>query len=447
MSISTITNTPFILPQGSYSSYDSIIEADALIRFKTEGLVIYIIPEDTFYYWDGLSWAYLNPTPIDVQTIQNFVFVDNKVDLPAAIGGVITLLDNYTYFITKTVDLTGDRIEAGENTTIMGTSSEVSKIISTGLIGTALITSEWSLPLRNISFTADIVLDLDATGNPNEALDWFGVNFVNCATIGTIANYNNVIISDSAFLESGNLIFDGTLNTIGFMQCLFNPAAGQTAITIVPTATINRRFRTIYSSFVVTPGETGLDATNTSFTNNESYILDTVNFSGGGTYLSGLTNTDNKAFLSNCIGVDNSGNIAQYYMVNNATATTVSATNTFYKIAGTTTSGPYIQKFTLTNNRATYVGAFTGFFKITVVLSASAGNNQVLNVRVAVDGTSVISSDSTVTTSGTGRIENIKAQAIVSLANNNYVEVFIANATATTNITVSDLNVIIERLN
>lgn len=447
MPIPTISSTPFMLPQGSYSSYDSIVEADASIRFKTEGLTIYIVPEDIFYYWDGLSWAYLVPVPVDVQTIQNFVFVDNKADLPAAVGGVITLLDNYTYFITKTIDLLGDRLVCGQNTTIIGTSSEVSVITSTGLVADALITSQWSLPLRHVSLTANIVLDLDATGNSNQALDWFGVNFVNCANIGTITNYNNIIISDSAFLNSGNLTFDGTLNTIGFMQCLIDSAAGQTAITIAPTATINRRFRVIYSSFVTGVGETGISATNASFPNNESYILDTVNFSGGGTYLSGTTNLDNTAFLLNCIGVSNSGNIAQYYMVNNATITPIALSNTFYKILGTTTSGPYVQKFTLTDNRATYVGALSGYFKVTVVLSASSGNNQILNVRVAVGGVTVASSDSTISTSGSGRVENIKIQAIVSLSNGNYVEIFIANGTAANDITVSDLNVIIERLN
>jgi len=59
------------------------------------------------------------------------ILVDEKSDLPSASGGVITLADNYTYFFTTTVDLTGDRIVAGQNTTIIGGSSENCRIKST----------------------------------------------------------------------------------------------------------------------------------------------------------------------------------------------------------------------------------------------------------------------------------------------------------------------------
>ena len=106
-----------------------------------------------------------------------FVFVDGPSDLPAAVGGVHTLADNATYFLTGTVDLNGARIVAGQNTTILGGSSENCRLKSTGLTGTALITSAYSLPMRGLTIEADVALDLDGTGTPTAALDWFGVNF------------------------------------------------------------------------------------------------------------------------------------------------------------------------------------------------------------------------------------------------------------------------------
>lgn len=90
---------------------------------------------------------------------------------------------------------------------------------------------------------------------------------------------------------------------------------------------------------------------------NEGYILDTINFAGGGTYITGVQFDDNKSLFVNCKPISNSGNIAQYYMTANATTTTVGAIDTFYKVAGTTSSGTYVEKFTLTNNRATYSGS------------------------------------------------------------------------------------------
>ncbi len=67
-------------------------------------------------------------------------------------------------------------------------------------------------------------------------------------------------------------------------------------------------------------------------------VLDTVNFSGGGTYLAGLNHTSNDSLFINCTNITNTAVNGQLYMQGNATATVVSATNTFYKVLGTTTA-------------------------------------------------------------------------------------------------------------
>ena len=119
-------------------------------------------------------------------TGDEFVFVGTKVDFPEAVAGVITLANDVTYYITGLVDLTGDRIVAGQNTTILGASSENCILKSTGLSSsTALITSVYSLPMRNITITHGTALNLDGDATTT-ALDWFGVNFTDCATVGTI---------------------------------------------------------------------------------------------------------------------------------------------------------------------------------------------------------------------------------------------------------------------
>lgn len=87
----------------------------------------------------------------------DIIFVSEKSDFPTPSNGVITLLDNATYFITSTVDLIGDRLACGINTTIIGGSSENCRIKSTGLTS-ALITSSYSLPIRNITITVTLAL-------------------------------------------------------------------------------------------------------------------------------------------------------------------------------------------------------------------------------------------------------------------------------------------------
>ena len=82
----------------------------------------------------------------------NIEFVSSKSDLPLPSGGVITLEANKTYYFIDNVDLTGDRLVGGQNTTILGTSSENASITSTGLgtgLANALLTTQWTAPDRD----------------------------------------------------------------------------------------------------------------------------------------------------------------------------------------------------------------------------------------------------------------------------------------------------------
>lgn len=383
-----------------------------------------------------------------VATSPYFVVVDSLLDLPAPVSGVITLANNYTYYFVNTVDLVGNRLVAGQNTTILGASSENCRIKSTGLGSTALITSAWSMPMRNITLEADVVLDLDASSNANQALDWSGVNFTDCATIGTIKTYNNFVMTCSAFLNSAGLTFDGTTGTIAFTQCLFDCASASTAIILPSTLTISRRFRIIYSSFVVGVGETGLSVSASAIIPNDSYILDTVNFSGGGTYTTGVAYSDNKALFVANKGISNSASIGFMTMQANATATTVGASSTDYKVSGTTTLESISQKFTMpTDNRLTYGGAITRDFRVLVTAALESSNNNVLGIYIAKNGTVLTNSSNFSTTSGTGKADNNISQTVVELATNDYLEVFISNETGANNITATYMSMIVEAIN
>jgi hypothetical protein len=379
-----------------------------------------------------------------------FVFVNSKSDFPAAVSGVITLAANVTYFITKTIDLTGDRLVAGQNTTILGGSSENCFLISTGLsASTALITSSWSLPMRNLSITHGTALNLDATGNSTAALDWFGVNFTDCATVGLVKSYSNFIMSDCALLNSANMTFDGTIGTVGFVNCLFSGIAAQTTLNFPSTLTITRRIRAIYSSFVAFGGATAIFLDPAASVPVESYILDTINFSGGATYTGGVTYTDNKAFFSNCKGVVNSSQIGQMYYNNNTVQNTIATTGVFEKIEGVTTAGSINQKFSHTDNRLTYTGGLARSFKITAFISAQAitTNATTILVRIAKNGTTIAESEAQATTSATGRNESLPSQSIVEMTTGDFIEIFIANATNANSLLVTELNVVIEALN
>ena len=378
----------------------------------------------------------------------NIIFVSSKSDFPAASAGVITLTNNITYYITTTVDLTGDRIISGQNTVILGASSENCYLKSTGLSSsTALITGSYSLPIRNISFTHGTVFNLDGDG-VTTALDWFGINFVDCSTVGTIKDYSNFVMGDSAFLNSSGLTFDGTIGTVAFGNCLFDTSTGGTAITLPSTLTVSRRFRIIYSSFVTLSGETSLNVSSSATIGNERYILDTVNFGGGGTYISGVDQTSNKSLFVNCVGITNTAVNGQLYMQGNVTATTIANTTNFYKILGTTSASSDNAKYLHSNNRLTNDATITRKYLIQCILSFTSSANDVCEFGFYDSKLSTIRTPSRTkaTANASGRAENVSFSCVVSHVQNDYLEIHCRNTSGARNITVDQMNFIITEI-
>lgn len=379
---------------------------------------------------------------------QRIQFIYSPSDFPTPISGVIILEDNVTYFICNTIDLDGDALQCGENTTIIGGSSENCRLKSTGLT-TALITSNYSLPLRNITIEADLALDLqgDAT---TTALDWFGVNFTDCLEVGTVKDYTNFIMADSAFLNSGGLTFDGTIGTVGFSQCLFDCNTSNTIFILPSTLTITRRFRIIYSSFVVVSGEIGLDnnASPLASIPTEAYILDTVNFAGGGTYLSGVDHTSNDALFINCKGITNTAVNGQLYMQGNATATTITVQNTFYKVAGTTTASSDNSKFNHSNNKLTCAATISRKYLIQCVLSFTSSANDVCEFGFYDSQLAGIRTPSRTkaTANASGRAENVSFSCVLNMKENDYLEIHCTNTSGARNITVDQMNFVITEI-
>ena len=371
-----------------------------------------------------------------------FIEVNDLTDLPAASGGVITLIGGYTYLFLKHIDLLGSRLVCGQDTVIVGWSSENCSITSTGLsAATALVTSVYSLPIRNISFTHALVFDLQGDGTTT-ALDWFGVNLLNCASGGTIKNYTNFVAGDSALLNSGGFIFDGSFGTGAFSNCLFDVASGKTAITVLPTCTFSRRLRIIYSSFVVLSGETGVNFNTSATVGDEKYILDTCNFSGGGTYVTGIDSTSNKALFANCVGITNTSTRGFMHMLDNTTATAITGTASYFKAAGTTTASSANSKFTSpSSNRLTYVGAFTQSFFVTVNCNVRTSvSTQTVNIVIAKNGTNISESEMTILCAAGSTPSFGGTQCVVELTANDYIELFVRNTSSVNNVIVSDLN-------
>lgn len=375
------------------------------------------------------------------------VFVNSLFDLPTASGGVITLADNVTYFFTTNLDLNGNRLVGGSNTTLIGGSSENCTLTSTGLgVGVPLFTTEYTTPIRHISFK-DIDTALSIDGNSRTvALDWTGVNFVNVPNVGTINTCDNWIFTKGAFLNSKGLTFTGTVGTIGINSSIFvGDGSAGSLIELDASCVVTRRFRTIYSAVVAFGSTVAIDVNASATIPTEGFILDTVNFSGGGTYLGGIDNTSNKSLFIRCVGVVNTSVNGQMYMQDNATATTITDTTSFVKVAGTTIASADNEKYTHSDNRLTNNATIERKYLIQCTLSFNAGNNNVCEFGFYDSKLGAIRTPSRTkaTANSAGRAESVTFNCVVQHSDTNYIEIHAKNTSAITDITVTDMNVVI----
>lgn len=374
-------------------------------------------------------------------------FIMSKADFPAPVAGVITLPDNTTYFLLNNVDLLGDRLACGNNIAILGGTSDSCGLFSTGLVGD-FFTSTSSLDLRNISLSAPTGRLFNLNDGVGASLGWQGLRIFDTPNFGTIQNYANVVINLSIITNTANCILDGTIASFVSETSLWDGRPGQTTISVPATCTITRRFRMLYTAMTVLPGETGINVAVGATIPDEAYILDNVNFSGGGTYLAGLDYTSNKSAFFRNTGIVNSSALCQYSMTGNAAATTIAVVGTPVKMAGTTVPSGLNQKFdTATTNRALYSGVVQDNFRVVMFASMTSGNNQDIRMFIAKNGVVVSESTAKFRTTGSGEASSIGCQALVALAPTDYVEGWVTNDTATTAIVVTDLNLTVTRLN
>lgn len=414
----------------------------------SEGELVWAGDQNQLYVKEGSSLV-----TADTALPSTFTFINQKSDFPTAVGGVITLADNQTYYITSEVDLTGDRLVAGQNTTILGASSENCRLKSTGLVGTALLSSQWTIPIRHITFEADVAINLDATGNADQAIDWYGVNFTDCGTVGVVRNYGNFIINSTAFLNSAGLTFDGTIGTIAISNTLLSGSFDNDLITFASTLEVTRRFRQTFSSVIpVGSSAAAYRIQNGAIFPDEAFILIECNFvaAAGSTIIDGLgtVSSSNKILAKGCVGIPNTSVNGQMYMQGNTTATVISTAGTFVKVAGVTTASADNAKYLHSNNRLTNDAVRERKYLIQATVSFTAGNSQECEFGFFDSRLGAIRTPSRTisTTRSSGRSENVSLLCVVDHMQGDYIEIWCANVNNTTNITVEALNVVITQI-
>jgi hypothetical protein len=139
------------------------------------------------------------------------------------------------------------------------------------------------------------------------------------------------------------------------------------------------------------------------------------------------------------------GAFINYFDFASGAVTNITTAGEWVKMNTTTTEGFSRNGLAHANNRVTNEGE-AGVFKIECIASFIAGNNNEVHLAVFKNGEIVPCSEQETTVRSNDKAQNIPVQCLVEMDENDYVEIWVKNNNATTNITLTNVNVIVTKM-
>jgi hypothetical protein len=136
-----------------------------------------------------------------------------------------------------------------------------------------------------------------------------------------------------------------------------------------------------------------------------------------------------------------------YFEFTGNSITNIVSSGTWYKLNTNSTISLFSRgDLVHTNNKVTYNGTTPKVFQIEGIVSISAGNNDEIHASFFKNNSLYPCSEQSTVTSSGGKSGAIPFHCVVELQNGDYLEVFVKNQLATTNITLNNVNVIVKEL-
>jgi hypothetical protein len=372
-----------------------------------------------------------------VSTLTKRVVVNGISDLPAAVGGVITLAANTLYVQADNVDFSTSRLVFGVNTVYSGLDS---LIVTASYTGTS--------PFFTITSTSGSVKNLKIT-HPNSPLFSFsdsGSNVLRVSDVqftgASIGNFGGTNSGLRLTNFSGSNTVTGMSFTGNWAAFLFEPTLSSISVGAfidLGTATFDSISisETTLSYVAGTFYITGLSNSGNINAGGLASITSS-RLSGGGTPLQNIT-PDDRLFVFDTNNTIRDTRVDGLLSIQgNATATTITTINTPVLAAGVWVVGQLGQFNGTTGGRLTYVGSKDARLPATLLaaIEPASGTNISMSAYVAINGIIVAQSrGQTVASSGAPRSITLPWQ--VTFAQNDYVEVFLENNTNTNDIIIS----------
>jgi len=390
---------------------------------------------------NGTNWNVVGSNP--AKTRSNYVLVKSANDLPAPVGGVITLTANTLYEINGTVTLI-NKINLN-GCTVTGQDRMNDKLIYTPTSG-ELFTGSNGGNLRNLTFSAtgvgSKVFNLDAGGDVTKTLLLEFDYILNSDNIGLIKGF-------AGYVEFQSIGFSNNTNGITFQNIGYLIEINEFWV-----ADNHNTYETYVGTFEaihILAGEKdimsfysakGVDIAGITSINYGASIKNSI-FIGDGTYIVGSFSGkwEVESYGLNTEKDDlASGNL---YISASAT-TTFSAANTPTKVLGTTSAISLFRVASPASNKLTYTGTKTVRFLVNCTLSlTSTGNNKIYSVYIAKNGAILPESKQSRKTATGADQAPLALSCTVLLSTNDYIEVWVENNTDVTSLSVLTMNLAI----
>lgn len=288
------------------------------------------------------------------------------------------------------------------------------------------------------------VFDLDNAENFG-AVECVDTNFLNCKSLGTLANYRQGLWSNLALLFCvDGLELDG--NWAGGFRATTSVIVGGTFTGTVFKAGANLamsgRFITDMNALSLHDSGAFCDFAPSDIVNKASFLVRGMSVNSDANSFPNMPTSSVKARFSGCTGIRNTY-VGGFWKATAEAETTISAVDTPVKIAGTTTYEDLNWFSNTTDNAFVYDGDDEVGAVVHAELSFTGGANDQINVvlRHWVDSSSswvdlAESGPQTMNQGGGNRAENVAVHAFCDYNNNDRLEVWVENLTDSDNITM-----------
>lgn len=395
---------------------------------------------------DGSGWV----TSLEARTPRtNYVLVNVVSDFPIPVNNVITLTPGYTYELNDNIQMGDTRIVLSSGNIIFSSNRNVHGLTYTGTSNLLTYTGIEDITLQDFN--------LDCTASGSQGLYINGIAHISgslislenlnignrtaCYAVATIENvqqlnikdcrihntYSGINISDSAFIniqdsEWGptydgckhiNMVSGSSYINIDINHNKFSLYNNQIALNIPQVSPLGGAsiVNNIFSPF---PAQTGYSALSGGLTHSNVYWSIKSNFGLRDHRILGLVK-----------------------FASNASATTCSNINNYYKAAGTNATAYASERMNAsTNNRITNLGIVTRNYNIYCDGAISCGSgSQTARIAIYKNGNTLVA-ETEVRIRDASQSVGFSLNDTIDLATNEYLEVFVRNTSATNNLTV-----------